>query len=264
MTTLTSSELLRYSRQISLAQVGTQGQEKLKNTSILCIGAGGIGSPVLLYLAAAGVGKIGIIDNDVVELSNLQRQVLYKSEHCGQNKTLVAKQQLLTLNENIQIDTYCERLNINNAFDIISQYQIVIDGSDNYATRYLASDVCQIKKITLVSASLLQFNGQLLTLYYSQNDTACYRCLYPNPPPSGLIQNCADAGIIGSVAGILGTMAATQAIKVVLDINQNDKNKLFVFDGLTCELNKYNFAKRADCILCGNHVSFENLPRYEK
>lgn len=189
--------------------------------------------------------------------------MLYKSEHCGQSKALVAKQQLLALNENIQVDTYCEPLNVNNAFNIIPQYQIIIDGSDNYATRYLANDVCQIKKITLISASLLQFDGQLLTFYHAEKDVACYRCLYPNPPPAGLILNCADAGIIGSIAGILGTMAATQAIKIALGINQNDKNKLFVFDGVTFELHKYNFTKRADCILCSSNIAFEQLPRYE-
>lgn len=263
MATLTHAELLRYARQISLPQLGTQGQEKLNNTAVLCIGAGGIGSPVLLYLAAAGIGKIGIIDDDVVELSNLQRQVLYDTVHCGQKKALVAKQQLLALNEHLQITTYTERLTPKNAFDILPHYQIVIDGSDNYATRYLASDVCQIKKISLISASLFQFSGQLLTLAYPEEDSACYRCLYPNPPPAGLIQNCAEAGIVGSLAGILGTMAATQAIKVALNIHQQDKNKLFVFNGLNFELAKYNFAKRSDCILCSGKSSFEQLPRYE-
>ncbi len=264
MTALTTPELLRYSRQITLPQVGVNGQQQLKNASILCIGAGGIGSPVLLYLAAAGIGKIGIIDDDVIELSNLHRQVLYTTDHCGQSKVDIAKQQLLANNDKIQIHTYSERLNVNNAFDIISQYQIVIDGSDNYATRYLASDVCQINKITLISASLFQFSGQLLTLYYTQEDAACYRCLYPNPPPAGLMQNCADAGIIGSVAGILGTMAATQAIKVVLNADQNDKNKLFIFNGLNFELEKFSFVKRADCVLCAANAPFAQLPRHEE
>lgn len=264
MTSLTNSELLRYTRQITLPQVGINGQEKLKNASVLCIGAGGIGSPVLLYLAAAGIGKIGIVDDDVIELSNLQRQILYTTNHCNQKKANIAKQQLLAMNENIKIHTYEQRLNSDNVFDIIPLYQIVIDGSDNYATRYLASDVCQIHKITLISASLFQFSGQLLTFYYAEEDAACYRCLYPNPPPAGIIQNCADAGIIGSVAGILGTLAATQAIKVILNTNQQDKNKLFVFNGLHFELEKYSFTKKIDCALCAGNTSFAQLPRYEE
>ncbi len=263
MVSLTEDELLRYRRQISLPQVGVNGQEQLKNASVLCIGAGGIGSPALLYLTAAGIGTIGIVDDDVVELSNLQRQILYATEDCGQKKVTAAKQQLLAINPHLQIHTYAERLNPGNAFDVIPHYQIVIDGSDNYATRYLASDVCQISKITLISASLFQFSGQLLTFYYGQKDTACYRCLYPTPPPPGLMQNCADAGIIGSVAGILGTMAATQAIKVLLNTQPHDKNKLFIFNGLTLELEKYSFSKKADCVLCAKETPFEKLPRSE-
>lgn len=264
MTALTTSELRRYSRQMILPQVGLSGQEKLKNTSILCIGAGGIGSPALLYLAAAGVGTIGIIDDDVVELSNLQRQILYNIQHCDQKKVDIVKQQLLALNKNIKIHTYDQRLNAKNAFDIIPHYQIVIDGSDNYATRYLANDVCQFKKITLISASLFQWSGQLLTFYFSEKDTACYRCLYPNPPPQGVTQNCVDAGIIGSVAGILGTMAATQAIKIILSTSSEDKNKLFVFNAHNFDLEKYFFTKRSDCELCAGNISFAQLPRYQE
>jgi molybdopterin/thiamine biosynthesis adenylyltransferase/rhodanese-related sulfurtransferase len=262
MLDFTQDELRRYARQFSLPQVGLVGQQKLKNTSILCVGAGGIGSPVLYYLAAAGIGKIGIIDDDKVELSNLQRQILYTTADCGRPKTEVAKERLLAINSNIYVNTYQKKLNVDNIFDVLPDYQMVIDGSDNFPTRYLVNDACYVKKTILISASLFQFTGQLVTLPYPSEDAACYRCLYPSPPPPGLIQNCVDAGIMGSVAGILGTMAATQAIKLAFNLDNDLRNQLLVFDGLTFDIKKYSYNKQKDCILCGKNMSFNELPRY--
>lgn len=264
MTDFTHNELLRYSRQCSLPEVGLNGQKKLKNTSILCIGAGGIGSPALTYLAAAGIGRIGIIDDDVVELSNLQRQILYTTSECGKAKTEIAKNRLLAINENIEIQTFTQKLSYENALNLVENYQIVLDGSDNYSTKYLANDACYTKRIPLISASLFQFNGQLITLRYTENDAACYRCLYPIIPPIGAMQNCAESGILGSVAGMLGTMAATQAIKLVLNIGDNLKNQLLLVQTLTLEIKKYQFTKRKECILCGKDTPFTQLPRYEE
>lgn len=264
MADFTPSELLRYSRQFSLPQIGLAGQQKLKNSSILCIGAGGIGSPVLSYLAAAGIGKIGIIDDDVVELSNLQRQILYSTTECGLAKVAIAKKRLLALNNAVEVITYQEKLTRDNALDIVADYHIVIDGSDNYVTRYLVNDACQLNKVTLISASLFQFSGQLLAFEYAKSDVACYRCLYPAPPPAGLIQNCADAGILGSVAGILGTMATTAALKLACDMDSGLKNQLLVFDGLQFDIKKYHFSKNTQCDLCAKNTAFLQLPRFEE
>ncbi len=263
MLDLTPNELLRYSRHFSLPQVGLAGQKKLKNTSVLCVGAGGIGSPALLYLASAGIGKIGIVDNDTVELSNLQRQILYTTENCGQSKATLARQRLLAINDAIQVNAYGERLNSNNVLDMLSDYDIILDGSDNYATRYLVSDACYTKKKTLISASLFQFSGQLVTFQYERNNEPCYRCLYPNPPPVGLIQNCTEAGIVGAVAGILGTMAATQVIKHALSLSDGLDHQLLIFDGSTLEIKKYPVHKKENCIVCEKNTPFNDLPRYE-
>lgn len=262
MTDFTQAELLRYSRQCALPQIGVAGQKKLRDTAVLCVGAGGIGSPVLYYLAAAGIGKIGIIDDDQVELSNLQRQILFQNVDCGQSKAAQAKQRILALNDQIQVQAYTERLNSANVFELLADYPIIVDGSDNYATRYLLSDACAVKKRMLVAASLLQFSGQLLTFQYANNDQACYRCLYPAPPPAGLVPNCAEAGVIGAVAGTLGSLAATQVIKLALDLPDALRNQLLVFNGLSCELKKYTYHKRVDCPLCSNTVLFDELPRY--
>lgn len=263
MTDFTPDELLRYSRQFSLPQVGLVGQKKLKDTAILCIGAGGIGSPVLSYLVAAGVGKVGIIDDDVVDLSNLQRQILYSTAECGLPKVSMAKKRLLALNDQIEIVTYQEKITRENALERTTNYQLVIDGSDNYVTRYLVNDACQINKVMLISASLFQFSGQLIAFDFKQADVACYRCLYPTPPPAGLIQNCADAGIFGAVAGILGTFAATAAIQLACAMPYTLKNQLLVFNSLNFDIKKYYFSKNHDCALCGLNTPFMQLDRFD-
>lgn len=264
MTNFTHSELQRYARQFSLPQIGLEGQQRLKNMSVLCVGAGGIGSPVLAYLAAAGIGKIGIIDDDRIELSNLQRQILYTTEECGEPKVTVAKNRLLNLNDTIELSTHPTKLTRDNALEIIPNYQIVIDGSDNYATRYLVNDACQVKRVNLISASLFQFGGQLLAFEFGQSNTACYRCLYPAPLAANFTQNCVEAGVVGAVAGILGTMAATAAIKLACGMQTGLQNQLLVFDGLDFDLKKYRFDKDPHCVLCSGEITFQQLPHFEK
>ncbi len=258
---LSSEELERYARHLSLSTVGRTGQEALKKAGVLLIGAGGIGSPAAYYLAAAGVGRIGVIDHDWVERSNLQRQILFTTQDISKSKAETAKLRMLALNPNTHVTAYAVRLTAQNAHSIIDDYDLVLDGSDNYSTRYLVGDVTAELHKPLISASVYQFMGQLAA--FNVNGAFCYRCLYPEPPPEKLIPNCTEAGLLGVTAGIMGTLAANEAIKLILNMDEDSSGCLLTFDSLCCELKKYPIAQHPECPICVKHQTFESLPRYE-
>jgi molybdopterin/thiamine biosynthesis adenylyltransferase/rhodanese-related sulfurtransferase len=255
---LNPEELSRYSRHLSLAEVGQEGQIRLKQARVLCIGAGGLGSPLLLYLAAAGIGTIGIIDSDTVDLSNLQRQILFNTNDIGKSKSLVAKEKLSLLNNTIQFIPYQERLIPSNAVNIISQYDIIADGSDNFETRYLVNDVCFHLRKPNVGASILQFSGQCSVFTASPNDP-CYRCLYPSSPLTSAILNCAEAGVLGALPGIMGSIQATEVIKLILNIGNSLAGRLLSFDALSMRFKEFTFSTDPSCILCAEKRSLDKI-----
>lgn len=237
MTKLSPEELERYARHIVLADVGGPGQQKLKAARVLVVGAGGLGAPVLLYLAAAGIGTLGIIDNDTVSLANLQRQIIHATSRIGMAKAESARQTLNDINPNVNIETHNARLTAANAIDIISRYDIVADGSDNFATRFLVSDACYFAKRTLVNAAVGQFDGQVSTFKPHLKDASgtpwpTYRCLHPEAPPPGLLPACEEAGIIGALTGIIGSIQAMEVMKEILGIGDSLSGRLFMYDAL--------------------------------
>ncbi len=239
----------RYRKQIAIPGIGIEGQRKLRNARILVIGAGGLGSPALLYLAAAGIGRIGIVDNDTVDLSNLQRQILYTEADLGALKAVRAAEKLSALNSTLSIDAFPIRLNEQNAAEYIARYDVVLDCSDNFHTRYTISDACSRSKHMLVHASIHRFEGQVMVLC---GDTApCYRCLYPEQPVDGLILRCDEAGVIGVLPGIIGSMQAAEALKHILGVGTPLAGTLVVFDALTMQVRHFTIDKRAGCAGCG-------------
>ncbi|MCD6048042.1 MAG: molybdopterin biosynthesis protein MoeB [Gammaproteobacteria bacterium] len=253
MSNLCLKEVIHYSRQMALPQIGKTGQEKLKQSSILCIGAGGLGSPALYYLVAAGIGKVGIIDGDIISSDNLQRQILYTEEDCGELKVTIASKRLKEINTSVEIKTYPENLSLPNALELISQYDIVLDGSDNYPTRYLVNDATFLAKKPLISASVYQFTGQLSVFNY--HNGPCYRCLYPEAPPENLIPNCAESGILGATTGIIGSLAATEAIKIIVGLTPIYSSTLISIDTLSLNIKKLDFKKRDNCVLCSGKIT---------
>jgi len=235
---LNNEEKKRYARHLILPEIGLEGQQKLKQAKVLVIGAGGLGCPVLQYLTAAGIGTIGIIDFDKVDESNLQRQILYNTEDIGKYKAEVAKKKLAKQNPHIQLTAITSQLTANNALDIISQYDIVVDGSDNFATRYLVNDACIILNKILVFGSIYRFDGQVSVFNYKNGPT--YRCLYPEPPNDGEMANCAEVGVIGVLPGIVGTLQANEVLKIVTEIGEILSGKLLMFDALTMQFNTFN------------------------
>ena len=262
MTILSAEEMERYARHLSLSEVGLAGQEKLKKARVLLIGAGGIGSPAAYYLAAAGVGNIGIIDHDLVDRSNLQRQILFTTEDIGKSKAEIAKLRISALNPNIHATAYPLHLTSQNAHRIIADYDVVLDGSDNYQTRYLVGDVTAELRKPLVSSSIYQFIGQLGV--FNVGGGPCYRCLYPEPPPEKLIPNCAEAGVLGVTAGVMGSLAANEIIKLILGMGAPLSENLLMFDSLRGELKKYSIARHPECLICEKHQAFSSLPRYDE
>ncbi|MBA2651062.1 MAG: molybdopterin-synthase adenylyltransferase MoeB [Tatlockia sp.] len=251
---LSADELIRYSQQIKLDEIGFQGQEKLKNARVLCVGLGGLGSPLLLYLAAAGVGTLGLVDDDIVELSNLQRQILYRSPQVAHQKTVAAKAELLALNPSIQVNTYAEKLTENNAAQLISQYDIIADGSDNFYTRYLIHDVCFELDKPYVYASASQFQGYCSIFYGSKGP--CFRCLFPMPPSSDTIPNCDSGGVLGVLPGLLGIIQAAEIIKWILKIGSPLEKRLLMIDLLKMTFKEVHLSQNPDCKLCVHHQSF--------
>lgn len=260
-------ELKRYNRHIIIPDFGLQAQQKLKNASVLVVGAGGLGSPVLLYLAAAGVGNIGIVDFDVVDDSNLQRQVLYGVEEIGTLKIDAAKERLNSLNPYINISTYNAQLNAKNALEIVSKYDVVADGTDNFPTRYLVNDACVLLGKTNVYASIYQFEGQVSVFNHLGIDGTRgpnYRDLYPTPPEPGLVANCSEAGVLGILPGIIGSMQALEVIKAITGIGDNLSGKLYTFDALSFESRKFNILRNPKNPLNGENPSIFELIDYEQ
>jgi sulfur-carrier protein adenylyltransferase/sulfurtransferase len=254
-----ADEMLRYAQQIKLSEIGLEGQKKLKQARVLCIGLGGLGSPLLLYLAAAGVGKLGIIDHDQVELTNLHRQILYRTQDLNRSKAILAKQHLLALNPDIEVKAYPEKLTQNNVEDLISQYDIIADGSDNFATRYLIHDSCFKFHKPYVYASAGQFQGYC-AIFHANSENPCLRCLFPTTVPDNQM-NCATNGVIGVLPGLLGILQATEIIKGIVKLGSSLVKRLLIVDLLTMSFKKIYLDKNPDCQLCSyGELAKEPIP----
>ena len=246
---LAPEELVRYSRHIGLEEVGEAGQRQLKGASVLIVGAGGLGSPAALYLAAAGVGRLGIADYDTVDLSNLQRQLLHDTDHVGQRKTASARERIGAINPLVDVETIDEELSAANALDIIAGYDVVIDGTDNFKTRYLTNDACVLLGKPNVYGSVLRFEGQASV--FATPEGPCYRCLFPEPPPPGLVPSCAEAGVLGVLPGLVGTIQATEAVKIILGVGETLAGRLLLVDALHMRFRAIRLRRDAACPACG-------------
>lgn len=249
---LTPEQIDRYARHLVLREVGGPGQQKLLNAKVLIIGAGGLGSPLALYLAAAGVGTLGIVDDDNVSLSNLQRQIIHHSKDIGRAKTQSARSAIEALSPDVEVITHTERMSPDNAAELISQYDLVADGCDNFETRFLVNDVCVAEKTTLVSAAIGEFDGQIATFKPHAGDLPCYRCLYPEPPPPGTIPPCSEAGILGAVAGVVGAWQALEVIREIVGFGDSLAGRLLLFDGLASRTRTITLPRDPKCVCCGN------------
>ena len=259
---LNRDEIFRYSRHLIMPEVGMEGQEKLKRGSVLAIGAGGLGSPLGLYLAAAGVGRIGIVDFDVVDESNLQRQILYGTADVGRKKLEVATERLREVNPLIDIETHETRLTSDNALEILGGYDVVVDGTDNFPTRYLVNDACVLLGKPNVYGSIFRFEGQASVFW--ANHGPCYRCLYPEPPPPGLVPSCAEGGVLGILPGIVGTIQATETIKLILGKGDLLLGRLLLFNALEMSFRSLKLRKDPDCPICGENPTVTELIDYEQ
>lgn len=245
-----------------MPEIGLEGQQKLKSASVLLIGAGGLGSPVALYLAAAGIGRLGIVDFDIVDESNLQRQVVHSSEVLHKPKAESARNRVLSINPYIKVDTFEIQLTSANALDILQGYNVIVDGTDNFPTRYLVNDACVLLRKPYVYGSIFRFEGQVTVL--STPRGPCYRCLYPEPPPPGLVPSCAEGGVLGVLPGIIGTIQATEALKLVLGIGNVLVGRLLLLDALKMQFREFTVRKDLHCPVCGDHPTITSLIDYEK
>ena len=259
---LSRDEILRYSRHLLIPEVGLEGQRRLKNSSVLIVGTGGLGSPVALYLAAAGIGRIGLVDYDVVDSSNLQRQVIHGTSTIGKLKVYSAKSKLLDLNPDIQVDTYNEPYTSENALRIAKDYDIILDGTDNFPTRYLTNDVAVFLGKPNVYASIYRFDGQVSVFYAKEGP--CYRCLFPEPPPPGLVPSCAEGGVLGVLPGTIGTIQATEALKVLLGIGEPLIGRLLLYNALDMTFDFVKLKKNPNCRVCGPNADIKELIDYEE
>ena len=258
MMEFTDTQIERYSRHIILTDVGGKGQMKLANARVLIIGAGGLGSPAAFYLAAAGVGTVGVVDGDVVDLSNLQRQILHTTASIGKPKVESGRETLAALNPDVTIKTYQTNINAENILGIIADYDLVLDGSDNFTTRYLVNDACFLAKKTLISGSIFRFEGQLAVL--KPNDGfPCYRCLYAEPPPAGLVPNCQEAGVLGVLAGTIGVLQAAEAIKEIVGFGTSLAGSMLIYDALEMTFRKTRIPQDPTCPLCGSSPRITDL-----
>jgi adenylyltransferase/sulfurtransferase len=258
---LTKDELIRFSRHLTLSELGTKGQERLKAARVLCVGAGGLGSPAAIYLAAAGVGTIGLVEFDVVEESNLQRQVLYTTADVGRSKLQVARERLTAMNPHLNVEAHEVRLSASNALRIIESYDVIVDGTDNFATRYLVNDACVLAGRPNAYGSIFRFEGQASV--FGVKDGPCYRCLHPEPPPAGLVPSCAEAGVLGVLPGIIGTIQATEAIKLVTGIGESLVGRFVIYDALRMRFRELKLPKDPQCAVCGEHPTIRELTEYE-
>jgi molybdopterin/thiamine biosynthesis adenylyltransferase len=254
-------QIHRYSRQMILPGIGGKGQRKLMEAKVLIMGAGGLGSPAAIYLAAAGVGTIGLADFDRVELHNLQRQILHKTDDLGRLKVESGRETLESLNPEVKVQTFSDRIVSANIREIIKGYDLVLDGSDNFPTRFLVNDVCYFERKTLISGAILRFDGQLST-FKPHSGGPCYRCLFPEPPPPGLVPSCQEAGVLGAVAGIIGILQANEALKEILGLGESMAGRFLIFNALNLSFHEVKIAKNSNCPLCGENPTIKELIEY--
>ncbi|MBS1968452.1 MAG: molybdopterin-synthase adenylyltransferase MoeB [Chloroflexi bacterium SZAS-1] len=262
-TQLSNEEIARYSRHLILPEFGMAGQRKVKEGSVLLIGTGGLGSPLALYLAAAGVGHIGLVDFDVVDESNLQRQIVHGTGTVGVRKTESAKRRLADLNPNVEVTTYETQITAENAFELMRPYDVIVDGTDNFPTRYLTNDASVMLGKPNVYGSIFRFEGQA-TVFSPKDGGPCYRCLYPEPPPPGLVPSCAEGGVLGVLPGVIGTIQATEAIKLLAGIGETLVGRLMLYDALNMRFRELKLRRNPNCPVCGEHPSVTELIDYEQ
>jgi adenylyltransferase/sulfurtransferase len=259
---LNNDEIRRYSRHLILPEVGLGGQKKICSTSVLCIGAGGLGSPIAMYLAAAGIGKLGILDFDSVDFSNLQRQIIHGTEDVGRPKTQSAKETIASINPNVEVVVYNTRISSENALDLIRPYDIVVDGTDNFPTRYLTNDACVLLKKPNIYGSIFRFEGQA-SVFAPHLGGPCYRCLYPEPPPPGMVPSCAEGGVLGVLPGIIGCIQATEILKLALGKGSSLISRLLLFNALDMKFRELKLRRDPQCPLCGEKPTITELIDYE-
>ncbi|MFN3230815.1 MAG: HesA/MoeB/ThiF family protein [Alphaproteobacteria bacterium] len=258
----TDDQVERYSRHIILREVGGAGQQKLLHARVLVVGAGGLGSPLLMYLAAAGIGTIGIVDDDIVALSNLQRQIAHGTGDVDQPKIQSAANTINDLNPDVTVEAHNERLTAGNAVDLISRYDVVADGTDNFETRFLVNDACYFAQVPLVSAAIGQFEGQLATYRAFDGEAPCYRCIFPEAPPPGTVPSCAEAGVIGALGGVMGSLQAMEVIKQVLDLGDSMAGRLLIYDALATRFRTVKVPRDPKCALCGSQSTIHDLSQH--
>ena len=261
MTSLSHEELLRYSRHLTLPEVGLAGQSKLKQARVLLVGAGGLGSPAALYLAAAGVGTLGIVDFDIVDRSNLQRQILHGTSDIGTAKTDSARAHLHDINPHVELEMFSEKLSSANALEMLQRFDVILDGSDNFPTRYLVNDACVLLGKPMVYGAVFRFDGQVSV--FSATTGPCYRCLYAEPPPPDLVPSCAEGGVLGVLPGIIGSLQALEAIKLIVGVGESLVGRLLLFDGRRMQFRELLLEKDSDCPVCGTHPTVTSLIDYE-
>ncbi|HEY3861078.1 MAG TPA: molybdopterin-synthase adenylyltransferase MoeB [Verrucomicrobiae bacterium] len=259
---LDNDEIRRYSRHLILPEVGLAGQKKICSTSVLCIGAGGLGSPIAMYLAAAGIGKIGIVDFDIVDFSNLQRQIIHGTADVGRSKAQSAKDTIERINPNVEVALYNTRLTSENAMDILAPYDVVVDGTDNFPTRYLTNDACVLLKKPNVYGSIFRFDGQA-SVFAPHLNGPCYRCLYPEPPPPGMVPSCAEGGVLGVLPGIVGAIQATEILKLALGKGSSLAGRLLIFDALKMKFSEVRLRRDPQCPICGENPTIKELIDYQ-
>jgi molybdopterin/thiamine biosynthesis adenylyltransferase/rhodanese-related sulfurtransferase len=258
-----NDEIARYSRHLIMPEVTLDGQKRIKAASVLCIGTGGLGSPIALYLAAAGIGRLGLVDYDIVDFSNLQRQILHGTEDVGRKKLNSAKDRIKAINPNVQVDLHDMMFRSENAMQLVQDYDIVIDGTDNFPTRYLSNDVCVLTKKPNIYGSIFRFDGQC-TVFAPHLGGPCYRCMFPEPPPPGMVPSCAEGGVLGVLPGMIGVMQAIETIKLIIGIGDSLIGRLVSFDALKLRFKEFKIRKDPNCPICGDHPTIHELIDYDQ
>ena len=258
-----NDEIARYSRHLIMPEVTLDGQKRIKAASVLCIGTGGLGSPIALYLAAAGIGRLGLVDYDVVDFSNLQRQILHGTDDVGRKKLNSARDRIKAINPNVGVDLHDMMFRSENAMQVVRDYDIVIDGTDNFPTRYLSNDVCVLTKKPNIYGSIFRFDGQC-TVFAPHLGGPCYRCMFPEPPPPGMVPSCAEGGVLGVLPGIIGVMQAIEAIKLIIGIGDSLIGRLVSFDALKLRFKEFKIRKDPNCPICGDHPTIHELIDYDQ
>jgi adenylyltransferase/sulfurtransferase len=258
-----NDEIARYSRHLIMPEVTLDGQKRIKAASVLCIGTGGLGSPIALYLAAAGIGRLGLVDYDIVDFSNLQRQILHGTEDVGRKKLNSARDRIKAINPNVRVDLHDMMFRSENAMQVVQDYDIVIDGTDNFPTRYLSNDVCVLTKKPNIYGSIFRFDGQC-TVFAPHLGGPCYRCMFPEPPPPGMVPSCAEGGVLGVLPGIIGVMQAIEAIKMIIGIGDSLIGRLVSFDALKLRFKEFKIRKDPSCPICGDHPTIHELIDYDQ